>query len=71
MKWALVIWSLSPDSFQIFERFQTLEQCLQKRETVQAAFAQADSDFGSSCRPIKPGGARANSDIVIHRLTIR
>ena len=71
MKWALVIWSLSPDSFQVVERFQTLEQCLSKRETVIAAFNQADSDFGSSCRPIKPGGAKANSDIVVHKLTIR
>jgi hypothetical protein len=71
MKWALVLWLVAPDNFTVFERFESVEQCLQKREVVLRAFEQVDSDYQAVCRPIKKGGSKANSDIVVHRYIIQ
>jgi len=70
MKWALVIWALSADNFTVYERFQTVEECLEKRETVTKALQQANSKMQLSCRPIKSGGQKARSEIVVQKFTL-
>ncbi len=67
MTWALVIWALSPDNFTVYDRFQTVEQCLEKRQSVVKALKQADSKMQLSCRPIKPGGQKARGEIVVQK----
>ena len=42
MNWALVIWVVSSNNFTVFERFESLDNCLNKRETVISAFQQVD-----------------------------
>ena len=67
MKWALVIWALSADNFTIYEKFATVDQCLEKRESVMKALKQVDSNMKLSCRPIQPGGQKARSQIVVEK----
>jgi len=71
MKWALVIWALSADNFTVYERFQTVEDCLDKRTMVMKALHQADSKMQLSCRPIKPGGQKARNEIVVEKYTFQ
>ena len=64
MKWALVVWVVSANNFTVFDKFETVEQCLNKREIVVAAFDQVNSKYNAVCRPIKNGGEKSNSNIV-------
>lgn len=67
MKWALVIWALSSDNFTVYERFPSVDQCLEKRESVMKALSQVDSKMKVTCRPIQPGGQKARSQIVVEK----
>jgi len=71
MKWALVIWALSPDNFTVYDRFPTVEECLEKRASVVKALKQANSEMQLSCRPVKPGGQKARNEIVIQKHTLQ
>ena len=70
MKWALVVWVVSSNNFTVFERFESLDNCLDKRETVISAFQQVDSKYNAVCRPISPTGAKSNSNIIVHRAVV-
>jgi hypothetical protein len=70
MKWALVVWVVSANNFTVFDKFDTVEQCLNKREVVVAAFDQVNSKYNAVCRPIKNGGEKSNSNIVVYRATV-
>lgn len=70
MKWALVLWLANPNNFTVLDRFQTVEDCLEKRETVISAFSQANSQMKAVCRPIRADGDKARSNIVVHKAVI-
>lgn len=73
MNWALVIWlaSSGSDNFSVYERFATLEECLDKKQTVSKALDQANSNMRVVCRPIAKGGQKENkSAIAVNRYTV-
>lgn len=43
MNWVLIVWLSTPNSFTVFDRFSTIEECLAKKETVVKALLQAES----------------------------
>jgi len=84
MKWALVIWlaSSGSDNFSVYERFVTLEECLDKKQTVTKALNQTNSDKKQTvtkalnqtnsnmrvvCRPIEKGGQKENKTVIVQR----
>jgi hypothetical protein len=73
MKWALVIWlsGSGSDNFSVYERFVTLENCLDKKQTVSKALDQTNSNMRVVCRPIAQGGQKENkSAIAVNRYTV-
>jgi hypothetical protein len=73
MNWALVIWlaSSGSDNFSVYERFATLEECLDKKQTVSKALDQSNSNMRVVCRPIAKGGQKENkSAIAVNRYTV-
>ena len=52
MNWVLVIWLAVPSNYTVYEQFQDLKQCMDKRDTVQKALKQAESQMRVSCRRI-------------------
>ena len=69
MKWALVIWlaSSNSDNFSVYERFVTLEECLNKKQIVTKALNQANSNMQLSCRPIEKGGQKESKTVIVQR----
>ena len=71
MKWVLIIWLVTPDNYTIYQKFNTENECIEKKELVSRALRQADSKMQLICRQVKPRDHFAKSDIVINRYVIR
>lgn len=50
MKWLLLIWYITPNNFAIYEEFNSLEKCVEKRLMVEKALKQSNSDMKVECR---------------------
>jgi hypothetical protein len=71
MKWALVIWLASANQFTIYESFDSVEQCLAKKETVTKALKQAESKMQINCQQRRPGDVFKGGEVVVSRYTFR
>ena len=52
MNWVLVIWLAVPTNYTVYEQFEDLKSCMNKRDMVQRALNQADSQMKVSCRRV-------------------
>lgn len=64
MNWVLVIWLVVPSNYTVYEQFNTLQECHNKRETVYKALKQADSEMKLSCRRIEDVLSEYSSKVV-------
>lgn len=71
MNYVLVIWLASASEFTVFQKFATLEDCLEKQRTVTSALTQADSKMKTECRKRKAGDVFKASDVVVSRYVLR
>lgn len=71
MKFALVIWLASTNQYTIYQKFPTMEACLEKQQTVVAALTQAESKMRTECRGRKPGDVFKANDVVVSRYVLR
>jgi hypothetical protein len=53
MNWVLVIWLAVPSNYTVYEQFDDLKSCMDKRDFVQKALNQADSQMKMACRRIE------------------
>ena len=52
MKFILVIWLVTPSNFAEYDRFTTLNLCIEKMQMVQKALKQANSEMVVECRKV-------------------
>lgn len=71
MNWVLVIWLASSSEYTVFQKFNTLEDCLDKQQTVVSALSQAESRMKTECRKRKPGDVFKSNDVVVSRYVLR
>lgn len=71
MNFVLVIWLASAGQYTVYEKFSTMEACLEKQKTVAAALTQAGSKMQTDCRGRKPGDVFKSKDVVVSRYVMR
>ena len=71
MNYVLVIWLASSSQFTVFQKFDTLDACLEKQQTVVSALKQADSKMQTECRKRRPGDVFKSNDMVVSRYVLR
>jgi hypothetical protein len=71
MNYVLVIWLASAGQYTVFEKFATMEACLEKQQTVVAALTQANSKMRTECRGRKPGDVFKSKDVMVSRYVLR
>lgn len=52
MNWALVIWLAVPTNYTVYDKFETLKACQEKRDMVSKALTQAKSEMRVTCRRV-------------------
>ena len=71
MNFVLVIWLASANQYTVYEKFPSIEACLDKQKTVIAALNQAGSKMQTECRGRKPGDVFKANDVVVSRYVLR
>lgn len=71
MNFALVIWLASASQYTVYEKFPTMEACLEKQQTVVSALKQAGSKMQTECRNRKTGDVFKSKDVVVSRYVLR
>lgn len=71
MNFVLAIWLASSGQYTIYEKFPTMEACLEKQQTVAAALKQTGSKMQTECRGRKPGDVFKAKDVVVSRYVLR
>lgn len=64
MNWVLVIWLAVPTNYTVYDKFETLKACHEKREMVTRALTQANSEMKVACRRIEDVISEYDSKIV-------
>jgi|GEM_PF-4740577 len=53
MNWVLIIWLAVPSNYTVYDKFETLKACQEKRDMVTKALTQANSDMRVTCRRLE------------------
>jgi hypothetical protein len=67
LNWILIIWLGTTSNYTVYQEFKTMEQCMEKQFSVQKALQQAESKMNVTCRKMKPGEPKSNSNITVQR----
>ena len=70
MKWVLIIWLADPSNFTVYETFDTVNRCTDKKQSVTKALSQAKSKMQVECRQRKMGDGINRSNIQIKRYVL-
>ena len=71
MNYVLVIWLASASHYTVYQKFPSMEACLEKQQTVVAGLTQAGSKMQTECRGRKPGDVFKANDVVVSRYVLR
>jgi hypothetical protein len=70
MKWVLIIWLADPSNFTVYETFDTINRCIDKKQSVTKGLSQAGSKMQVECRQRKIGDGINRSNIQVKRYVL-